>query len=224
MRLLRFFLTVALALGVATIAAAQEEIRRFAVEIEVEQDGDIVVTETIVVNVEGREIRRGIFRDFPAYYLDEDDRGRLPYRYDVLSVQRDGAREPYERERDGNAVRLRIGDPDRFLEYREHVYEIRYRVKNQIRYFEDYDELYWEVTGVYWQFPILEASASIVFPPGLNIVGMDSFTGAFGATGRDAAYQREGNAHVFKTTAPLAAREGLGVSMRFEKGLIDPHL
>ena len=222
MRLMKYALSLLIALSLFSVAAAQEEIRRFAVDIEVEQDGDIVVTETIAINVEGRNIRRGIFRDFPAYYLDEDDRGRLPFRYKVLSVTRNGEREPYSRDRVDNAVRLQIGEEDRFLEYREHVYEIRYRVKNQIRYFEDYDVLYWNVTGVYWQFPILQASTSIVFPPGLDLIDTESFTGPLGAAGTSANYRREGNAHVFSTTEPLGANEGLTFSMRLEKGLIDP--
>ncbi|MEL6725411.1 MAG: DUF2207 domain-containing protein [Pseudomonadota bacterium] len=221
-RLLKVLIAVIVALSALNVVAAQEEIRRFVVEIEVEQDGDIIVTETIAINVEGRNVRRGIFRDFPARYLDEDGRGQLPYRYDIISVKRDGAREPYSRDRAGNAVRLLIGEEDRFLEYRQHVYEIRYRVKNQIRYADTFDELYWDVTGNYWQFPILEASASIVFPPGLELIGTDSFTGSLGQAGRNAAYQRDGNAHVFRLTEPLAAEQGLTVSMRFEKGLIDP--
>ncbi|MEZ5947025.1 MAG: DUF2207 domain-containing protein [Hyphomonas sp.] len=48
-----------------------------------------------------------------------------------------------------------------FIENGDHVYEIEYLVKNQIRYFEDRDELYWNVTGNYWLFPDRpEASAA----------------------------------------------------------------
>ncbi|MEM9842078.1 MAG: DUF2207 domain-containing protein, partial [Pseudomonadota bacterium] len=104
-----------LALWAYLDADAQEEIRAFNVAIEVERDGDIVVTETIRVNVEGQQIRRGIFRELPAVYQDQDGPGTLPYRYDVLSVRRDGQREPYERERNANAVLIRIGQADRFL-------------------------------------------------------------------------------------------------------------
>ncbi|MHA7899668.1 MAG: DUF2207 domain-containing protein [Henriciella sp.] len=222
MRLLRVFIGVCFALSLLGVANAQEEIRRFAVEVEVERDGDILVKETIAVNVEGRDVRRGIFREFPAYYLDEETGGRLPYRYDVLSIRKDGRREPYDRETNGTAVMIRIGDPDRFLDYREHVYEIRYRVKNQIRYFDTYDEFYWNVTGNYWLFPIRNASVSIIFPPGADIVGTDAFTGGLGETGRNASYQRQGNAHEFTTIEPLGRRQGLTVSVRIEKGLIDP--
>lgn len=222
MQLLRI-LCALLVVSWATVSAlAEEEIRRFDVAIEVERDGDIVVTETIAVNVEGRDIRRGIFRELPAYYADDDGTGKLPYRYDVLSVRKDGAREPYERERIGNAVMVRIGDADRYLDYREHVYEIRYRVKNQIRYFDDFDELYWNVTGSYWLFPILSASVRVTFPDDARPLETNYFTGGFGSTEENAVYRPEGGVHVITTTQPLGVREGLSISLTVEKGLIDP--
>jgi uncharacterized membrane protein YgcG len=218
----RGFAVVFLALGLTLSALAQEEIRRFHVEIEVEQDGDIVVTETIAVNVEGREIRRGIFRELPANYLDDETGGDLPYRYDILSVQRDGDREPYSRETTFNAVQIRIGDADKFLDRREHVYELRYRVKNQIRQFETHDELYWNVTGSYWQFPILSASAVVRFPSGASAQDVNVYTGSLGSTARNADYQFSAGVHRFATTQPLQVREGLTVSLILEKGIIDP--
>lgn len=218
----RVFAVAFLALGLALSAFAQEEIRWFSVEIDVEQDGDIVVTETIAVNVEGREIRRGIFRDLPANYLDNETGGELPYRYDILSVQRDGEREPYSRETTFNAVQIRIGDPDIFLERREHVYELRYRVKNAIRHAETYDELYWNITGSYWQFPITSASARVTFPGGANAREVNVYTGGLGSTDRYADYQFSAGVHQFATTQPLQEREGLTVSLILEKGIIDP--
>ncbi|MEL6859525.1 MAG: DUF2207 domain-containing protein [Pseudomonadota bacterium] len=218
---------LSLALFLAALCAivpafADEEIRRFDVEIEVEQDGDITVTETITVNVEGRDIRRGIFRELPAYYLDEDGVGRLPYRYDILSIKRDGAREPYEREQSGNAVIVRIGNPDRRLDFGQHVYELRYRVKNQIRYFDQHDELYWNVTGTYWMFPILSASASVSLPDGARVTEANYFTGGLGDSGKAASYRVTEGRHRFATTEPLGRRAGLTISLSLEKGVIDP--
>lgn len=222
MRILQSLGVLVLILGVILPGHADEEIRRFDVEIEVEKDGDIVVTETIAVNVEGREIRRGIFRELPAFYVDEDGTGSLRYRYNVLSVRKDGRREPYDRERNDNAVVIRIGDADRFLDYRVHTYEIKYRVKNQIRYFDNHDELYWNATGSYWLFPILEASARVAFPDGTELIEVDFFTGGFGATEKNARYQFLDGAHVVSTTESLGIREGLTVSLSIEKGVIDP--
>jgi uncharacterized membrane protein YgcG len=219
------FRSVALLLvlmGVALVAHGQEEIRQFKVGIDVQQNGDIIVTETIVVNVEGNQIRRGIFRDLPAYKLDDKTGGKLPYRYSIMSVRRDDNREMFERETIDNAMRIRIGDADRLLEQREHRYEIKYRVKNEVRYFDSYDELYWNVTGSYWNFPIDRAEAIVTLPEGASVTNTNGFTGGQGETARNYQYRRVMDAHVFETTQPLGIREGLTISVSMPKGVIDP--
>lgn len=216
------FVVAVLFLGALTPAGARaaEAINRYDVAIAVERDGDIVVAETITVTAEGDQIRRGIFRDLPRYFEVAGD--RLAYDYDVLEVMRDGRREPYDSSVTGNARRLRIGDPDVFLDHGRHTYVIRYRVKNQVRYFDAYDEVYWNATGTYWAFPIEEARATITFPEGARTVSAHAYTGRFGARGTDYSYREEGARHVFETTRRLNAREGLTVAVAVEKGLIDP--
>ncbi|MEP3765182.1 MAG: DUF2207 domain-containing protein, partial [Marinomonas sp.] len=66
----------------STLSAAQnsgERILSYDVTIEVQKDADFIITERISVNSEGRQIRRGIFRDLPRYKLD--DGTPIPYRY-----------------------------------------------------------------------------------------------------------------------------------------------
>ena len=216
-RLLLVFCTV---FWFGLTAVADEVINRFDVGIEVERDGDIVVTETINVTVEGREIRRGIFRDLPRYFESQGD--RLRYDYDVLSVQRDGRKEPYETSTVDNAWRIRIGDPNVFLTREPHIYVIRYRVKNQIRYFDTYDELYWNVTGNYWNFPILTATARVKLPGKAGLVQQAGYTGGQGATGSAYRFRRDQGVFVFETTEPLGVQEGFTIALGFEKGFVDP--
>ncbi|MEZ5939077.1 MAG: DUF2207 domain-containing protein [Hyphomonadaceae bacterium] len=216
----RAALLVLLAALFAVAAQAEETINRFDVHIEVQKNGDIIVTENIDVNAEGARIRRGIFRDLPRTYTQNGD--TLPFRYDVLDVKRDDRPEPYETSTEGNAWRIQIGDPDVYLTPGEHAYQIRYRVKNQVRYFDSYDEIYWNATGTYWAFPILAARAEIVLPPGGQVVQTAAYTGALGATGQDFTHTTSGDAQIFEATRRLEAGEGLTVSIGFAKGLIDP--
>lgn len=220
--MLRVLSILAICLWCGLTAMAEEVINRFDVAIEVEQDGDIVVTETITLTSENVQIRRGIFRDLPRYFTQEEGGDKLRYNYDVLSVQRDGQGEPYDTETDGNAWRIRIGDPDVIIPRGEHVYVIRYRVKNQIRYFDDYDELYWNATGNYWAFPILTATARVDFPDGAEMVHQQGYTGSLGDTENAYRFERDSDEFVFETTQPLQAEEGLTISVGIEKGLIDP--
>lgn len=218
--MVRTLLLALIALAFASPALAREQINSFDVSIEVERDGDIVVTETINVTAEGIEIRRGIFRDLPRYY--ESDRARLAYEYRVLSVERDGRAEPFETETEGAAFRIRIGDEDVLIDHGAHAYAIRYEVTNQIRYFDSYDEIYWNVTGNYWAFPIAHARATIALPPGARVTQTHGYTGALGQSGADYTYEHAGDRHIFETTRALDPGEGLTVALGFEKGLIDP--
>jgi len=209
-----------IALLFAAPAFAAEQINRFETVVEVQTNGDIIVTETINIIAEGQQIRRGIFRDLPRYYEGEGE--RYEYAYDVMSVRRNGQRENYDTENEGAAYRIIIGDEDVMLDHGSHTYEIRYRVANQVRYFEAYDEVYWNATGNDWAFPIMTARAIIRLPPGGVITQTAGYSGALGTQGNAFTYRAEGDLHIFETTRPLQPREGLTVAVGFEKGLIDP--
>lgn len=214
------FLAALIALVFAVPAFAAEQINRFDVLIEVENSGDVIVTETLNVTAEGNQIQRGIFRDLPRYFEGQGERYRFSYR--ILSVSRDGSEEKFDTETDGGAYRIRIGDPDVYLENGVHVYEVRYRVSNQVRYFEAYDEIYWNATGNYWAFPIVEARAIVQLPPGAVVTQTAGYTGAAGVAGGAFTYEAQGDLHIFQTTRPLQPGEGLTVAVGVEKGLIDP--
>jgi hypothetical protein len=102
-------------LATATLpVAADERILRFVSDVTIDRDGELTVTETIRLRAEGRDIRRGILRDFPTIYR-RDDGAMVNVGFEVLSVMRDGSPEPYGLERKANGWSIRIGDPDKVL-------------------------------------------------------------------------------------------------------------
>ena len=139
--------------------------QRFISDVEVERNGDLLVTETIRVEAEGRQIRRGILRDFPTTY-HRPDGSRVEVGFTVQSVTRDGSAENFATEKMANGMRVRIGSADRSRQTGQHNYVIRYRTTRQIGFFDDYDELYWNATGNGWTFPIDVAEARITLPDG----------------------------------------------------------
>lgn len=213
------FLLLAVAWTVSP-AQAREEILTFESLVDVESDGDLVVTERITVRAEGFEIRRGIFRDFPTVR-------RLPSglvdrtTFEVMSVTRDGVDEAYHEEPVEGGTRLYIGSADVWIPTGVYTYEITYRSRHQMGFFEDFDEVYWNATGNFWSFPIERAVATIQLPPGADIINTASFTGRFGSNKNNARVSIVGPTTVrFETTSALAAREGLTVAVSFQKGLI----
>jgi uncharacterized membrane protein YgcG len=218
----RAAIALLLLLAALAPAAAAERILQFVSDAVVERNGDVSVTETIRVEAEGREIRRGILRDFPTIYTGRDG-ARVEVSFDVQSVTRDGAPESVVTEQLANGVRLRIGSADRVLTTGPHAYVIRYRTTRQIGFFADYDELYWNATGTGWTFTIEQAEARITLPERVPFRQSAFYTGPQGAQGKDAAVvEQQPGRIVFRTTRPLPPKSGLTVAAAWQKGVVEP--
>ncbi|MBY3596127.1 DUF2207 domain-containing protein [Rhizobium bangladeshense] len=219
----RFFgFCLALLLLVAAQAAfATELIDSFLSDIALEKSGAMTVTETITVNAEGDQINHGIFRDFPLYFTDAGGR-RRSVDFDMVSVKRDGRDEPWHTESISGGIRIYAGSAEVTVAPGRHRYVFTYRTNRQIRYFDYHNELYWNVTGNGWIFPIRSATATVTLPPGVTATETTFFTGPQGANGKDARVSETGAGLVFSTTAPLGPQEGLSFAIRMPKGSIDP--
>ena len=219
MKWLVFFLSMAVITG----TRAEEKILAFESRIGIAANGELTVTETIAAQVEGRQIRRGILRDFPTDYRDRLGRSvTLPF--DVVRVLRDGNPEPYSVSRLANGASVRIGNANVMLPVGRHVYQITYRTRYQLGFFDDHDELYWNVNGNGWSFAMDEISADVSLPAAVPAAQLkvEAYTGSFGARGRDyAAEARDGGA-AFRTTRRLRAGEGLTIVLMFPKGIVAP--
>ena len=219
---LRAALLGALALLVlAWPAGAAEVINAFATDIVLRADRSVLVTETIDVTAEGREIRRGIYRDIPTTLINPDG-SRLRSTLTVIAVTRDGHSEPFRLENLGNGYqRIRIGDADVLLRSGRHRYVIRYTMTRMGRSFADHDELYWNATGNYWNFPILEAVARVRLPEGAVIADLSGYTGRPGSTEQAVTTTRVADdTATFRATRQLASGEGLTVAATFQPGIL----
>lgn len=225
MRKLALLLLGVILFGAQPAYAADLSIERillFESSVSVQTDGSMTVIETMTVNALGDEIRRGIYRDFPTTYGGTfSPRTRVPF--DVVSVTRDGSPEPHHIENRSNGVRLYIGDADVFLTPGTYEYEITYRTDRLLGYFEEHDELYWNVTGNDWSFPIDEAHARVTLPPAVppDAIEAIAFTGPEGAVGEEyeATITPRGIAE-FTTTDLLEPGEGLTIAVRWPKGFV----
>ncbi|TNE40915.1 MAG: DUF2207 domain-containing protein [Alphaproteobacteria bacterium] len=201
------------------VAFAAERILSFESDIRIEADGDLIVSETITVRAEGNQIRRGIYRTFPTNYKTADGFSVRPG-FEVLSIHRDGQNEPYLVENISGGKRIRIGSADRLLSTGTHRYQIQYRTTHQLGFFDDYDELYWNVTGNEWDFPIDQARVSIHLPRGISALRMKGYTGGFKKSGT--AYQstsEPGMAYAW-TTGALGPREGFTFAVSWPVGYV----
>jgi len=214
-------LLLVVAILVGGPAAAEEMIERFDSEVRILVDGTIEVTEQLDVRVEGREIRRGIFRDFPVEYREDDGRVSRAT-FEVVSVTRNGSAEPYAVERDGPYRRVRIGQADVFLPAPSaQSYRLTYRTGGHLRALRDRDELFWNVTGDGWRFPIETASVTVRLPGAIPITDFAGYTGPRGATGGDwTVFANDPGIFRAATTRPLAPGEGFSVAVAWPGGAV----
>lgn len=222
MRAWRTPIAAALVAASAVTAAAQEVIHRFDSRVVVAQDGELTVTETLRVRAEGREIKRGIFRDFPLTFTDASGALR-EVTFELLDVTRDGRPEPHFTERrSGNIRRIYAGDKDVIIPRGDHTYVFRYRTGRQLRWFDGKPELNWNVTGNFWNFPIRAATYRLDLPGGVAPVRWTAFTGPRGARGTDWRGEIGPlNALTVATTRVLQPTEGLTVVAEIPAGAVD---
>ena len=195
-------------------AGAQERLLRMDVEAAVGEDALLTVTERIAFVAEGLEIRRGLIRNIPVVH--EEDGRRVAGTFRLLSAALDGKAVPYTLKRAGRDVEIHLGD-DRLLRPGEHEYVIRYTLTGQPMFHEDADELYWNVTGNEWIFPIESASFRLLLPAGAAVRERNVYTGFLGRKGSD---WRAGTDGRIETTRTLQPGEGLTVSLAWDKGFV----
>jgi len=219
-------LLAALALA-APAASAQsqsqsgERILYFRSDANVAKDGHLDVVETIRIRSEGNRFQHGILRDFPTRYAQGNRTVRVGFT--VEGIERDGAKEEWTTQSVDNGVEVRIGRPEVTLADGEHVYAIHYRTTRQLGFFQGYDELYWNVTGLASSFPIEVAEARVRLPRAVPFGQRSFYTGPEGSKAQDAKVVDEAPGDIaFRTTAPLAPHEGLTIAVAWPKGVVDP--
>jgi uncharacterized membrane protein YgcG len=214
-------LGAAVLLLLSMASAADERILEFHSHIVVSESGWLDVTETITVRAEGQQIRRGIYRDFPTSYVDSYGNA-VEIKYEPGSVQRNGSTENFFSENYLNGVRTYFGSADRMLGQGEHTYEFRYRADRMLGYFESHDELYWNVTGNDWAFPIDEASATVEldFAGDPAISSAEAYTGLMGQKGADYTSRMDGPRAEFATSSVLNPHAGITIVVTWPKGFV----
>lgn len=203
---------------------AQERVISFDSVIEVFEDNSLVVTETIKIRAEGNIFKRGIVRTFPLTRRLPDQKRPIRVGFDILSVERDGRTEPYHTESGFHAIDIYVGLSDVFLDYaREYTYTLTYRTTKQIGFFDDYDELYWNVNGNGWALEFGSVSATVILPSSVrqDVFQTAAYTGYEGETGTDFQMTRTPEGYYrWETTRSLNPYEGMTVALGWPMGNI----
>ncbi|MGC1373073.1 MAG: DUF2207 domain-containing protein, partial [Candidatus Sulfotelmatobacter sp.] len=192
-------------------------ISNFQDDITVKNDGSVLVNETITATFIGDY--HGIYRTIPIEYPGPNGTNYELFVGIISVTDGSGHKLKYDSSTSGAYRELKIYIPD--ADDATRTVEIAYRVRNATRFFDQYDEFYWNVTGNNWPVPIDHATATVHFPAdAAGSLRAQAFTGVYGSTERDATAKVDGSAVAFETTNPLPMRGGLTIDVYIPKGIL----
>lgn len=201
---------------------AQEEIILFKTEVVLEENTDINIKEEI--HYIFPQPKRGIIREIPTDYKVQAGLLR-PTTLVLNDIYYYSAENPnikfddYERSSNSGYAIFQIGNPDITITG-EYVYVIDYTLENAVNYFDDYDELYLNITGDGWTIPIKKVTAQITTPG--EITDQLCFTGPIGSTNSNCSFESTSEKGIsVSTDSQLNAREGLTVVLKMPNGTLE---
>ena len=200
-----------------SLAARKIVIQHFDERVVINPDGMIEVTETIEAEFIGSNWH-GIYRTIPVEYVTPQGLNYTLFLEPQSVTDESGQPLKYEQNRQGRNTKFKIYVPNPDNATRTVI--LRYRVLNALTFFEDHDELYWNVTGNEWEAPIEHASAQIELPAGVTGLHAISYSGPFGSRGQDAEVESSSNLVEFRSTRSLEFHEGLTAVVGWDKGFV----
>jgi len=197
-----------------------ERIINFHANIDVDKNSGLNVTEKIKVHSLGDKIKRGIFRSLPLTRNLNNTTQKV--QYNVIYVKKNGVDEDFHEEYEDGFLKIYVGNKDVILSPGDYDYEIQYTTEKQIGFFPKYDELYWNVNGNDWDFPVDSISARINLPEGAGILQNSCYKGSYGSNSQDCTAKVLSEHSIEWSAKDLGSGEGLTIAVGFKKGVMIP--
>ncbi|MGY6741708.1 MAG: DUF2207 domain-containing protein [Cecembia sp.] len=216
----RFLLLLFLLAGMQ-LYAQEEYIRSFHADLKIDTTGLLTVTETIEVYAAGQQIQRGIVRSLPLSGTDYRYK-QVKTEYDVIEVKKDGQTSPFHMDKKEGNLNIYVGDRQTILSPGYYTYEISYSAQGQLGYFEDYDEIYWNVNGFGWPFRVEVITATVHLPMGASWDQNACYTGYSGSTEQNCQVSTLEDGSLRFSAKNLSPYQNLTVAAGFTKGIVSP--
>lgn len=215
---------IIISLSIPNFVCAQSDsnwiINNFHSDITVNKDASLNITETIEVDFYSNQ-KHGIFRYIPVKYKNKSGNNQ-DINLKIISIK----------DQDGNAYQFsdlyssgnqefKIGDADKYITGKN-TYIINYKVNKAINYFDDHDELYWNVTGNDWPVIIENVSATINLPEGINQDQIQAklYTGMYGSTSENGKINIENSKINYETNQELNPGQGFTIVAGWPVGIV----
>jgi uncharacterized membrane protein len=216
---LRIVVIFLLALSGAWAARAHTLVfQHFDAQVQVRADGTIDVTEVMEAQFTGSW--QGIYRTIPVEYTDPEGLNYTLLLDQISATDSNGQKLKLEQNREGRYIKFKIYVPA--AEDATRTILLHYRVLDAVRFFQDHDELYWNVTGNEWENAIELVTAHIELPAGVTGLHAVAYTGVTGSRVEDARVEISENVVDIRSTRRLGYRQGLTAVVGFDKGFVRP--
>jgi len=201
-------------------------IKDFNSQIVVNKNSTLDITEVITADCGNVVGKHGIFRILPTSVTIGTTKISTPVE-PISITDQNGRALQYTVTQDANTVTWKIGDPNATVQG-VNIYKIHYLVKNVIRFGNpQFDELYWNLNGNYWDLQTDHFTASIIFPQEINSQNttVDYYAGSLGSKNKNLAtyHWSASNVLEFESTGMLDVRQGITASVLIPKNIFTPY-
>lgn len=215
---MRILLSWLFFLSSLVLIAQEEKITSFHSDITVAESGSLTVRETIQIYAAGDIFKRGITRALPLTRRDIDN-NRIGVDYIIREVLVDGKPVNYFTEKEGGDLVVYVGERDRYLSPGNYRYEILYETAGQIGFFDDYDELSWNVNGLSGK-TMDSVGAVVRLPAGADVISSHCYTGRQGSGDSNCTTETDEVGTLVVQANNLPSNEMLTLSVGFTKGIV----
>src|SRR5258708_10665064 len=162
--------------------AKELRIEKFDAQIAVLPDNSINVTESVTVDFIGGPWH-GLYREIPVEFVTPQGMNYSLFLKVTRITDGSGHDLRYESSRERHYLKLNIYVPNPANSVL--TINIQYTVSHALRFFDDHDEFYWNVTGDEWCVPIASASATISLPLQAKNIRANAYTAHYQSHGSD---------------------------------------
>ena len=219
-QMLNFNIKIILFLCFNGLLFSKEQILKYETELSLNKDGSLFIIENITVKAEGNKIQRGITREFPTKYKNKFG-DNIVIDLEIIDILKNNIHESFFVKNKSNGKIIYIGNKDVFLKHGNYTYTLKYKINRQIGFYEHFDELYYNVIGTGWSFPINNIAVKLSLPPDAEIIKQVAYTGSKNQVGKNYISKKlSPNIITYKNLKPFLAYEGLTIAVSFPKGII----
>lgn len=204
-------------------------IKSFTSEIQINNDSTALITERIVADCDKAPNKHGIFRTLPTQVILKSGE-KIIYPIKLLSItdfNNKTIKYTQTKNKSDHTITWKIGDPNITVEGINN-YQIRYEIKNIFNTSNlDFDELYWNLNGNFWDLEIDQYMANIILPSEINQSNsqINLYSGKYSDKNPGLAQYSWIDQNTIRviSTQTLEKNQGITVSITFAKNIVSAY-